>query len=210
MLNLSAFHSAFHSASSKIPVMHRLKCCVIGDAGVGKTSLIHTFMGKSVDNVQTTMGIDFFTKSMHVQTTQVHLTLWDTAGAERYHSLMRSYLRDSHVIIVVYDVTNPQSSIVRWLHIAEQFNPQVVCVLGNKNDLTPIQRNVADLVAPWQRQHCRFTLDTCSSRAPKSFRTIITNCVQATLDTNDTTCPNTTFETIQVVKQRQISQKCCT
>ena len=56
--------------------MHRLKCCVVGDAGVGKTSLIHAFMDKSVDTVKTTVGIDFFSKSMYVQTTTVHLTLW--------------------------------------------------------------------------------------------------------------------------------------
>ena len=190
--------------------MHRLKCCVIGDAGVGKTSLIHAFMDKSVDAVKTTMGIDFFSKSMHVQTTTVHLTLWDTAGAERYRSLMHSYLRDSHVIMIVYDVTNPHSSIVRWLHIADQYKPDVVCIVGNKNDLTTIQRNVAELLIPWQRQHSRVITGHCSSRTPTSVKKIVANCVEAVVNTIGTPSSNTTFETVRFIKKRPNSQKCCT
>jgi small GTP-binding protein len=190
--------------------MHRLKCCVVGDVGVGKTSLIHAFMDKSVDSVKTTMGIDFFSKSMYVQTTTVHLTLWDTAGAERYRSLMHSYLRDSQVILVVYDVTNPHSSIVQWLHLAHQFKPQVVCVVGNKNDLTALRRNVAELLVPWQRQHCRLIMGHCSSRTPTSVKKIVANCVEAAVDISTTPPLHTAFDTVQFVPKRHNSQKCCT
>ena len=190
--------------------MHRLKCCVVGDAGVGKTSLIHAFMDKSVDAVKTTMGIDFFSKSMYVQTTTVHLTLWDTAGAERYRSLMHSYLRDSHVIMIVYDVTNPHSSIVQWLHLVDQFKPKVVCVVGNKNDLTALRRNVAELLIPWQRQHCRLITGHCSSRTPTSVKKIVANCVEAVIGIDGTPCRNTEFDTVRFVKKRPNSHKCCT
>ena len=190
--------------------MHRLKCCVVGDAGVGKTSLIHAFMDKSVDTVKTTVGIDFFSKSMYVQTTTVHLTLWDTAGAEQYRSLMRSYLRDSHVIMVVYDVTNPQSSIVQWLHLVDQFKPKVVCVVGNKNDLTALRRNVAELLVPWQRQHSRLITGHCSSRVPTSVKKIVTKCIEAAVEDDGTPCRNAACDTVQFVQKRPISQKCCT
>jgi Ras-related protein Rab-6A len=190
--------------------MHRLKCCVVGDAGVGKTSLIHAFMDKSVDAVKTTMGIDFFSKSMYVQTTTVHLTLWDTAGAERYRSLMHSYLRDSHVIMIVYDVTNPHSSIVRWLHLADQFKPKVVCVVGNKNDLTALRRNVAELLVPWQRQRCRLITGHCSSRVPTSVKKIVANCVEAVVGTDGAPCINPAFDPVRFVQKRPHSQKCCT
>lgn len=190
--------------------MHRLKICVVGDAGVGKTSLIHAFMDKSVDAVKTTVGIDFFSKSMYVQTTTVHVTLWDTAGAEQYRSLMQSYLRDSHVVMVVYDVTNPQSSIVQWLHLVDQFKPQVVCVVGNKNDLTAIRRNVAELLVPWQRQPGRLITGHCSSRAPTSFKKIVNKCIEAVVGMDDTSHLNAARDTVRFVQKRHISQKCCT
>ena len=147
---------------------------------------------------------------MYVQTTTVHLTLWDTAGAERYRSLMHSYLRDSHVIMVVYDVTNPQSSIVRWLHLVGQFKPNVVCVVGNKNDLTAIRRNVDELLVPWQRQDCRLITGHCSSRLPTSVKKIVTKCIEAAIDIDGTPCPKTAFDTVRFVQKRPKSQKCST
>lgn len=87
---------------------------------VGKTSLITRFMYDSFDNTyQATIGIDFLSKTMYLEDRTVRLQLWDTAGQvgylfrrfmfvfkERFRSLIPSYIRDSTVAVVVYDITS--------------------------------------------------------------------------------------------------------
>ena len=80
--------------------MKPVKCTVIGDFSVGKTSVIYSYLGKNINNVQTTLGIEFFTKSLKIKGEDMILTIWDTAGAERFQSLTDSYLRNSDVIII--------------------------------------------------------------------------------------------------------------
>ena len=64
----------------------------------------------------------------------------DTAGQERFRSLIPSYIRDSSVAVVVYDVTNRQSflNVQRWVEEvrAERGNDVIIVAVGNKTDLT--------------------------------------------------------------------------
>ena len=83
----------------------RKKCCFVGDFGVGKTSIIFSYLSKSIEDIQTTLGIDFFSKTIRIKEQDLHLTIWDTAGSERFRSLLHSYLRDSDIIIIVYDLS---------------------------------------------------------------------------------------------------------
>lgn len=157
--------------------MSRLKCCMIGHAGVGKTSMCHAFMDKSVENIQSTMGIDFLSKTIFINDSSVHLSLWDTAGAEKYDSLMHSYIRDSHIVLIVYDVSDSQLTILKWIRVAAQYNPLVVGIIGNKNDLTTAQHEFTDILAPWERHNWTIVSATCSSRKPSSVKKIILQCV---------------------------------
>jgi Ras-related protein Rab-6A len=75
----------------------------------------------------------------------VRLQLWDTAGQERFRSLIPSYIRDSHVAVVVFDLTSRQSfeSTKRWIADvrAQRGNDVIIVLVGNKTDLTE-QREV--------------------------------------------------------------------
>ncbi|XP_044740156.1 ras-related protein Rab-35 [Chrysoperla carnea] len=117
---------------------HLFKLLIIGDSGVGKSSLLlrfsdNTFNGSYI----TTIGVDFKIRTVELNGERVKLQIWDTAGQERFRTITSTYYRGTHGVIVVYDVTNGESfaNVKRWLHEIEQ-NCDVVnkVLVGNKND----------------------------------------------------------------------------
>ena len=158
----------------------RYKCCFIGEFGVGKTCFIRSVLGIPLDNVQATLGIDFFTTSVCVHDSLVHITLWDTAGAERYRSLMHSYVRDSDIVFIMYDLTNPAAmrSVQRCFRDLERIDPPVVAVLGTKADLGHAAHDVYGTIEPWSRQRWKIVTGTCSSLRPDANKEILKRCLK--------------------------------
>src|SRR5947207_15195475 len=87
--------------------LRKFKLVFLGEQSVGKTSLITRFMYDNFDaQYAATIGIDFLSKTMYLDDRTVRLQLWATAGQARFRSLIPSYIRDSSVAVVVYDVTS--------------------------------------------------------------------------------------------------------
>uniref|UniRef100_A0A9J7X5N3 Ras-related protein Rab-35 n=1 Tax=Cyprinus carpio carpio TaxID=630221 RepID=A0A9J7X5N3_CYPCA len=114
------------------------KLLIIGDSGVGKSSLLlrfadNTFSGSYI----TTIGVDFKIRTVEINGEKVKLQIWDTAGQERFRTITSTYYRGTHGVIVVYDVSSAESfvNVKRWLHEINQ-NCDDVCriLVGNKND----------------------------------------------------------------------------
>lgn len=86
------------------------KMVILGDSGVGKTSLMNRFITqKFSSNYKATIGADFLTKEIEVDGVVVTMQIWDTAGQERYQSLGPAFYRGSDCCMLVYDVTSPKS-----------------------------------------------------------------------------------------------------
>ncbi|KAI9345971.1 rab family small GTPase [Pilaira anomala] len=100
--------------------MHKdiLKVVLIGDGGVGKTSLRNQYIHKKFTNAyKATIGADFITKEVETDDgKKVMLQIWDTAGQERFQSLGVAYYRGADACILVYDVNNFLSfqHLERW------------------------------------------------------------------------------------------------
>ena len=114
------------------------KVVFIGNSAVGKTSIINQYMYESASaDHQPTVGIDFFAKTLKVGDNSVRMQIWDTAGQEKFNSLIPSYIRDSTVAIFVYDITSRSSfdSLEKWFKmVTDTANPKFI-VVGNKCDL---------------------------------------------------------------------------
>ncbi|AMD20128.1 HCL023Wp [Eremothecium sinecaudum] len=129
------------SVSRTGKTLTKYKIVFLGEQSVGKTSLITRFMYDTFDdNYQATVGVDFLSKTVYLDDRTIRIQLWDTAGQERFRSLTPSYIRASHVAIVVYDVTNRESFeyIDKWVEdvMNERGEGNVIlCIVGNKNDL---------------------------------------------------------------------------
>lgn len=122
-------------------VNQKFKIIFLGDASVGKTSLINQFMFGTFDHThQPTIGIDFLSKSLYLDDRTVRLQLWDTAGQERFRSLIPAYVRDSSAAVIVYDITSRQSfiSLTKWISDvrSERGAEAVIMLVGNKTDIS--------------------------------------------------------------------------
>ncbi len=120
-----------------------LKVIVLGDSGVGKTSLMSRFVNNSFSkSYKATVGADFATREVKVGQTRCTLQIWDTAGQERFQSLGLKFYRGADACILVYDITNPRSfdKLTYW---CDEFKMQACTddpetfpfvIVGNKTD----------------------------------------------------------------------------
>eukprot|EP00485_Elphidium_margaritaceum_P023891 CAMPEP_0202712836 /NCGR_PEP_ID=MMETSP1385-20130828/46410_1 /ASSEMBLY_ACC=CAM_ASM_000861 /TAXON_ID=933848 /ORGANISM="Elphidium margaritaceum" /LENGTH=214 /DNA_ID=CAMNT_0049372999 /DNA_START=66 /DNA_END=710 /DNA_ORIENTATION=+ len=116
------------------------KFLLIGDSGVGKSSMMVRFADDEYDSsFITTIGVDFKIKEIELDDKTVKLQIWDSAGQERFRTITQSYYRGAHGIIIVYDVTDKESfdNIGQWIVEVKRFASDDVSVLivGNKCDL---------------------------------------------------------------------------
>ncbi|XP_019763787.2 ras-related protein Rab-35 isoform X1 [Dendroctonus ponderosae] len=118
---------------------HLFKLLIIGDSGVGKSSLLlrfsdNTFTGSYI----TTIGVDFKIKTVNIDGQKVKLQIWDTAGQERFRTITSTYYRGTHGVVIVYDVTNGETfaNVKRWLHEIDQNCEVVNRVLGESRSFS--------------------------------------------------------------------------
>lgn len=82
------------------------KYIIIGNTGVGKTCLMRQFSDKKFSaEHDSTLGVEFEARNLHLGDKTVRIQMWDTAGQEQYQSITRSYYRGTVAAILVYDVT---------------------------------------------------------------------------------------------------------
>jgi len=147
---------------SQSKALRKYKLVFIGDQSVGKTSIISRFQYDTFDDhYQTTIGIDFVSKTVPVDDGTVRLQLWDTAGQERFRSLIPSYIRDSHVAVVVFDITSRESfeATSKWIADvrAQRGNDVIIVLVGNKTDLAASRQvTTAELEARAMEQDIMF------------------------------------------------------
>jgi GTPase SAR1 family protein len=94
---------------------------LIGNSGTGKTNITTRYMkGEFYEDLQATVGVEFYSNVLRVRDKLVKITLWDTAGQERYRSLSKVYYKGARGVLAVYDITDPQSyiDIQNWLRLA--------------------------------------------------------------------------------------------
>lgn len=115
------------------------KIVLIGDSGVGKSSLAGFFVhGKPAKYIDSTVGAAFFATEKKFNDQLVKLQIWDTAGQERFRSLAELYYRGSHGAILVFDVSNIESfeNLRYWIskyQYATENTP--IVVVANKVDI---------------------------------------------------------------------------
>ncbi|KAI5121253.1 hypothetical protein M0805_002298 [Coniferiporia weirii] len=144
-----------------------LKFIIIGEAGTGKSCLLHHFTHNSFKaHAQHTIGVEFSSRTIKLGEKRIKLQLWDTAGQERFRSVTRSYYRGAAGAILVYDITSRSSyaNLSRWLDDARALaSPHLVTVLvGNKADREE-DREVEWIEASrWAAQHGVHIVETSS------------------------------------------------
>ena len=115
------------------------KIIVVGDAGVGKTSLALRYTQNTfTEEYIVTIGVNFLSKLVKINNDRVKLQIWDTGGQERFAYIRPSYYKGATGAIITYDITNRESFIhlPRWLKELDKYCEGLITVLvGNKADL---------------------------------------------------------------------------
>ncbi|EXJ93334.1 Ras-like protein Rab-11B [Capronia coronata CBS 617.96] len=116
------------------------KVVLIGDSGVGKSNLLSRFTRNEFNlDSKSTIGVEFATRSIQVDTKTIKAQIWDTAGQERYRAITSAYYRGAVGALLVYDISKRQTydNVTRWLkELRDHADANIVIMLvGNKSDL---------------------------------------------------------------------------
>lgn len=140
-----------------------LKIIILGDSGVGKTSLMQQYVkNKFSTQYKATIGADFLTKEITLDDRRLILQIWDTAGQERFQSLGVAFYRGADCCILMFDVNNAKSfdQLSSWrdefLLQANPTDPEnfPFVVIGNKIDVEESRRAVSKQKAQrWCQQN---------------------------------------------------------
>ena len=114
------------------------KTVLVGDTGVGKTSIAEKFVDNEFNNnFETTIGVDFKAKIVESNDLKFKIQIWDTAGQEKFRSITKTYYRCADAIIVIFDLSNPDSfNLQGWINQIKILNENAtIFLVGNKSDL---------------------------------------------------------------------------
>eukprot|EP00743_Colponemidia_sp_Colp-15_P005518 GILK01005935.1.p1 GENE.GILK01005935.1~~GILK01005935.1.p1 ORF type:complete len:228 (+),score=30.05 GILK01005935.1:59-685(+) len=119
---------------------HFVKLLLLGDSGVGKSSLMMRFSDNQFfPNLMGTAGVDFKMKKIDLDGKVVKLQIWDTAGQERFHTITKAYYRGAMGIVLVYDVNDRKTfdNLDYWMDNIQKHGNETVekILVGNKIDL---------------------------------------------------------------------------
>lgn len=119
-----------------------LKLIFLGDQGVGKSSILNRFAhDKFEEGYQATIGLDYHSKFISVENQDIKVILFDTAGQEKFKSLLKLYIRDANIVVAVYDITSKPTfeKIEGWIAETKDTRKDentIIALVGNKQDMT--------------------------------------------------------------------------
>ena len=126
------------------------KIILVGDPGVGKTSIMTKFVSNEFQNTYlSTIGVEFKSKEIHINNnTCARLKIWDTCGQEKFRAITRQYFKNSEGVFVVFDLTNKETTkkLDIWMKdIKDNIdNDYFIFLIGNKSDVKERDLTIAE------------------------------------------------------------------
>lgn len=171
------------------PPMRKFKILMLGDSGVGKSSLINRWTADTFNpTLVGTVGVDFKAKKVQLPSENINVQVWDTAGQEQFHKITTSYYRGANGILLVYDISDHSSfnNVEYWIkNIKQHASASVhIALVGNKLDLrTPDSNTVAfemgsSLAAKFNVPYFE-TSAKDSTNVDGAFLTVVTSIVES-------------------------------
>ncbi|XP_054638828.1 ras-related protein Rab-25b [Dunckerocampus dactyliophorus] len=158
------------------------KVVLIGESGVGKSNLLSRFTKNEFNHdSRTTIGVEFSTRTVQLNTFSIKAQIWDTAGLERYRAITSAYYRGAVGALLVYDITKhlTYESVERWLkELFDHADPNIVVMLvGNKSDLESERSVPTDEAKDFAEKRGLLFLETsalASTNVEVAFNTVLT------------------------------------
>jgi len=119
-------------------IRKNVKVIVTGGGGVGKTSFLNRLVHDNFDiNSELTRGIDFFSKNIKVNGSDINFVMWDFAGQRQFRRLLEDFVNGSIAVFILFDLTRISSleNVEEWLEKLKEFKNMPILILGTKYDL---------------------------------------------------------------------------
>ncbi|KEI40735.1 uncharacterized protein L969DRAFT_85953 [Mixia osmundae IAM 14324] len=159
------------------------KVVLIGDSGVGKSNLLSRFTRNEFNlESKSTIGVEFATRSISVDTKTIKAQIWDTAGQERYRAITSAYYRGAVGALLVYDIAKHPTyvNVQRWLkELKDHADSNIVIMLvGNKSDLRHLRAVPTEEAKQFATDEGLSFIETSAldaSNVENAFQTILTD-----------------------------------
>ncbi|CAO3686361.1 unnamed protein product [Rhizopus stolonifer] len=157
------------------------KVVLIGNSGVGKTNLLVISRNEFNLESKSTIGVEFATRSIQVDSKVIKAQIWDTAGQERYRAITSAYYRGAVGALLCYDISKQTTfeSVSRWLkELRDHADSNIVIMLvGNKSDLKHLRAVPTDEAKNFASENGLSFIETSALDATNvelSFQRILT------------------------------------
>ena len=157
----------------------KIKIILLGEISTGKTSLINVYFNYGFsENEKTSVSSAFFQGEITVNEKQYLVELWDTAGQEKYRSLTKNFIRESNIVIFVYDITDEYSfnEIENyWVDtVKEELKDSAILgIAGNKLDLFENEAVDSKKGRELAEKIGGFFKETSAKENPKGFQNFV-------------------------------------
>ena len=163
-----------------------IKVILIGESGTGKTSLINATMGlKFKESVESTTTNSFSSKTVTIDNKDYVLNLWDTIGQEKFRALTKIFIKDSKIVILVYDITRKESfnELNYWLKMIQDIlgEEPILGICGNKSDLF-VREQVKEEEVKKYSEEKQIPFKLTSAKNPLSFNKFLEDLVKKYLE----------------------------
>jgi len=220
---LSYNHRLYTTMAEGSNYDYLFKVVLIGDSGVGKSNLLSRFTRNEFNlESKSTIGVEFATRSINVDSKTVKAQIWDTAGQERYRAITSAYYRGAVGALLVYDIAKHATyvNVSRWLkELRDHADANIVIMLvGNKSDLKHLRAVPTDEAKAFSTQNGLSFIETSAldaSNVESAFQTILTDIyriVSAKSLESSTSAIEPPKESIRVDETRDNNtqqSKCC-
>lgn len=140
--NFDGKQSSVFPGKDKNKTVHQYKVILLGDGGVGKTSIYDKFTTNTFSGIMSnTLKIEFRVKTIEIDNQNtVDMQVWDTCGLEKFRTVTRSYYRNNHGCVIIFDITCRDSfnNVMEWYRDLKEYGlkEQIIVIVGNKKDLS--------------------------------------------------------------------------
>ena len=159
-----------------------IKVILLGNTNTGKTSIINAYEGNPFTETLSTFGAQFIKKDLEINEKIYNVQIWDTAGQEQFRSVNKIYIKGSHVVLFVYDVTDKTTFTDLeefWIDYVDKIlgNNITKGLIGNKIDLmdNKVDKNEGEEFA--EKIGAIFS-ETSAKEHPKGIIDLINKCAE--------------------------------
>ena len=169
--------------------MNKAKLIIVGEATVGKTSIILQYNeNQFIETYITTIGNDKTIKEMTIKDKKLKVEIWDTAGQEKFRAVNKIFMKNTQIALIVYSITDKNSfeQLKFWIEQVKEINKNEKIIFGiaaNKSDLFEQQIISTEVGKKFAEDNKCLFFET-SAKDHKSIVTVFEKLIEKYVDCN--------------------------